>query len=300
MEENADMADNLADAEARNKELEDLLARLRAEMEARMRELADQLKAMQDAFEKSQRDLQAAQKAIEERDALLKAEAERAAAALAALKAQLDAAEKKAKDDLAAMRKAFEEQISSMSAGGDEAMSTMSAAHDEAMANMERQKEEEMAGLRAEIDAFEETKRKALDELRRQHEKEMDEALVLVRLIQSKQADVREALRKASQCQETLSFIRPWKVNFLEVLEAAVLLGEIAGLSEDEILKYKGLLEGEQEKRKFREKLEKLARTKGTKREVLTEVSKEAREAGLTQDEVKDTETYWFQRSGKV
>merc|ERR1712232_1172733 len=182
----------------------------------------------------------------------------------------------------------------------EEALSNMQKQNEEALANMQKQKEDEMTDLKDQIANFDETKRKALEDLARQHQKELDEALVLVRLIQSKQADVREALRKASQCQETLSFIRPWKVNFLEVLEAAVLLGEIAGLDQDEIDKYRGLLEGETEKRKFREKLEKLARTKGTKREVLTEVSKESREAGLTQDEVKDTETYWFQRSGKV
>merc|ERR1719456_340795 len=216
------------------------------------------------------------------------------------MKAQLEAAEKKAKEDLDAVRKSFEEQLKVLSAGGDEAAAAAHAAHEEALAHLQKQKEDEMAGLRDEIANFEETKRKALEDLQRQHQKELDDALVLVRLIQSKQADVREALRKASQCQETLSFIRPWKVNFLEVLEAAVLLGEIAGLGQDEIDRYRGLLEGETEKRKYREKLEKLARTKGTKREVLTEVSKEAREAGLTQDEVKDTETYWFQRSGKV
>lgn len=77
-------------------------------------------------------------------------------------------------------------------------------------------------------------------------------------------------------------------------------MAEVAGIPEADIERYTGLLEGEKEKRKFREKLEKLARTKGTKRDQMTSLIQEARQAGLSNDELKDTETYWFQRSGKV
>merc|ERR1711920_265367 len=122
----------------------------------------------------------------------------------------------------------------------------------------------------------------------------MDEALVVLRMIQNRRKEILEAMEAASKCQETLSFIRPWKVSFLSVLEVALIIAEVAGVEEEQINKYSELLEGEKEKRKYREKLEKLARTKGTKRDAIASLIQEARSAGLSADELKDTETYWF------
>jgi len=161
-----------------------------------------------------------------------------------------------------------------------------------------------MAEAQEQLAGAEANKQAALAEqearLKALHEKEMDEALVLVRMVQSRRKEIADALEQASKCQETLSFIRPWKVSYLAVLEVALLLAEIAGVEEETIEKYTGFFEGETEKRKFREKLEKMARTKGTKREQITSLIQDAKAAGLSNDECKDTETYWFQRSGKV
>merc|ERR1712072_1521282 len=93
--QSGDLAESLADEERRRQELEDPLAKLRAELEAKMKELADKLKKMTEAYEKSQKDLEKsqkdlrnAQKEIEEKNALIEAEKKNAADALAAMKAK--------------------------------------------------------------------------------------------------------------------------------------------------------------------------------------------------------------------
>merc|ERR1711920_1146063 len=114
---------------------------------------------------------------------------------------------------MAAMEQSFANEA-------DTKQAEMEATHQEAVDELQAQ----LAGASAEKDqalADQETK------LKKKHDKEMDEAMVVLRMIQSRKKDILDAMEQASKCQETLSFIRPWKVSSLSVLEVALVIAEV-------------------------------------------------------------------------
>merc|ERR1712217_717835 len=101
----------------------------------------------------------------------------------------------------------------------------------------------------------------------KQCQKELKQALAKVHAIEKKQAVARAALEAATNVQETLSCIHPWKTHHIDVLEAAFSVCEGAGLKKDELKRYEKILDDERKKRIAREELERMSRTRGVTKE---------------------------------
>merc|ERR1711870_124501 len=134
----------------------------------------------------------------------------------------------------------------------------------------------------------------------KQCQKELKQALAKVHAVEKKQAVARAALEAATNVQETLSCIHPWKTNYIDVLEAAFSVCEGAGLKKDELKKYEKIIEQEKKKRIAREELEKMSRIRGISKDQIKKAKEKALAAGLNKDEVMASETAWFARSGEV
>merc|ERR1712066_643149 len=82
--------------------------------------------------------------------------------------------------------------------------------------------------------------------------------------IKSKQDIAKQALEKATAVEEEFSCVHPWKTHFLEVFEIAFMVCEGVGMRAKETEAFKAILEKERAKRKVREEMHALSRSRST------------------------------------